>query len=262
MFLVDSHCHLDLLSGGPLQDSLASVIKRAQAQGVQHIVNVCINLQGFPAVLKTAEAFPFVTASVGVHPNEPGTEIDVNALAELGRHHKVVAIGETGLDYFRMEGDLEWQRQRFRAHIEVAKKVQKPLIVHTRAAKEDTIAILREERADTVGGVMHCFTEDIAMADQALALGFYVSFAGIVTFKNAASLQAVAKYVPLERMLIETDAPYLAPTPHRGKPNEPAYLYHTAQYIAHLRGDNLEDFAQQTTHNFFTLFKQAERPHV
>ncbi|RDI46020.1 TatD family hydrolase [Aquicella lusitana] len=260
MFLVDSHCHLDLLDLTPDEGDLNRVIARAQEQGVHYLLNVCVALDGFPTLLKTAERYPFVSTSVGLHPNEnpaPVTDVDETTLIRLAQHPKVVAIGETGLDYFRSTGDLEWQRTRFRTHIEAAKKVGKPLIVHTRDAKDDTIRIMKEERADQVQGVMHCFTEDWAMAKKALDMNFYISFSGIVTFKSAVTLQDVARQVPLDRILIETDCPYLAPNPHRGKPNEPAYVRYTADYIAKLRNISLETFAEQTTKNFFTLFSSC-----
>jgi TatD DNase family protein len=262
MFLVDSHCHLDLLDLSADQGDLNHVIARAKEQGVQHLLNVCVSLADFPTLLKTAEAYPFVSASVGLHPNDQDEEVDTDTLIKLAQHKKIVAIGETGLDYFRSTGDLEWQRQRFRAHIRAAKQLNLPLIVHTRDAKDDTISIMQEEQANEIGGVMHCFTEDWSVAKKALALNFYISFSGIVTFKNAAVIQEVAKQVPLDRILIETDAPYLAPNPHRGKPNEPAYVRYTAEYIAALRGISLAEFAEQTTQNFFTLFKGAVRHHV
>jgi TatD DNase family protein len=260
--LVDSHCHFDLLDLTPDHGEVESVVKRAQETGVQHFLNVCVSINDFPTVLKTAELFPFVSASVGLHPNYTDEEITTDELIQLAQHKKVVAIGETGLDYFRSTGDLDWQRERFRAHIRAAQAVKKPIIIHSRLAKDDTIAIMREMHADQVGGVMHCFTENWDMAKMAMDLGFYISFSGIVTFKNAADIQDVAKRMPLDRLLIETDCPYLAPNPHRGKPNEPAYLRHTAEFIAALRGVSLEDFSSQTTHNFFKLFTGAVNHHV
>lgn len=262
MFLVDSHCHLDMLDLTPDDGDLNRVIARAKASGVNYLLNVCVGLKDFPTVLKIAENYSCVGASVGLHPNHDDEETDADALVALAQHPKVVAIGETGLDYFRSTGDLEWQRERFRAHICAAQKTNKPLIIHTRDAKEDTLKIMREEGASQIGGVMHCFTEDWQAAQQALDLGFYISFSGIVTFKNAATIQDVAKRVPLGRMLLETDSPYLAPNPYRGKPNEPSYVHHTAAFIAALRGISLEELAQATSENFFTLFKGAERPHV
>jgi len=257
MFLTDSHCHLDML-----QDDLQQILARAKEQGVQSILNVCVNLKDFPKVLAIAKAHPFITASVGLHPNETDEDVNAQQLALLGRDEKVVAIGETGLDYYRTTGDTEWQRERFREHIRAAKILQKPIIVHTRQAKEDTIQILQEEKADAVGGVMHCFTEDWQTAEQAMNMNFYISFSGVITFKNATAIQEVARQVPEDRLLIETDAPYLAPHPYRGKPNEPAYVRHTAQYLADLRKISLEKLAAVTTENFFRLFKGAPKPHV
>lgn len=262
MFLVDSHCHLDLLDLTPDGDDLNKVIARAQEAGVQYMLNVSVGLKDFPAVLKTAERYSFVSASVGVHPNHQDEQVDLETLLELGKHKKVIAIGETGLDYFRTTGDVEWQRDRFRMHIAAAKQLKKPLIIHTRDAKDDTIRIMQEEEANMAQGVMHCFTEDWSIAKKALDMNFYISFSGIVTFKSATVIQDVVRQVPLDRILIETDSPYLAPNPFRGKPNEPSYVRHTAEYIASLRDVSFEDFAQQTTDNFFNLFKGAVRPHV
>lgn len=262
MFLVDTHCHLDLLDLTKDDNNLDKVIVRAQENGVHHILNVCITIKDFPAVLKTAERYSFVSASVGLHPNERSEETDTDSLVKLGQHKKVIAIGETGLDYFRSTGDLTWQQERFRAHIRAAQTLEKPLIIHTRQAKDDTIRIMREEKVNTIAGIMHCFTEDWAIAKQALDLNFYISFSGVVTFKNAPVIQEVAKLVPLDRMLVETDAPYLAPNPHRGKSNEPAYVRHTAEFIAGLRNITVEQVAEATTQNFFKLFKGVERNYV
>jgi len=262
MFLVDSHCHLDMLDLAPYQGDLTALLQHAHENGVQHILNVSVTMAEFPTVLKIAEAYPFVSASVGLHPNEQNEDVTLAQLLEYGKHPKVIAIGETGLDYFRTTGDTEWQRDRFRTHILAAKSLQKPLIIHTRDAKEDTLRLMQEENAQAVCGVMHCFTEDWETAKRALDLGFYISFSGIVTFKNANTIQEVAKQVPLERMLVETDAPYLAPNPYRGKSNVPAYVRHTAEYIAALRGMSLEEIAEQTTSNFYTLFKGAAKSYV
>lgn len=262
MFLVDSHCHLDLLDLTPDNGDLNKVLARAKERGVHYILNVCVALAEFPTILKTAEVYPFVSTSVGLHPNEQAEDVNLETLLKLGQHPKVVAIGETGLDYFRSTGDVEWQRERFRTHIRAAKELNKPLIVHTRDAKDDTIRIMQEESADQIGGVMHCFTEDWSIAKKALDMNFYISFSGIVTFKSAAIIQEVAKLTPMDRILIETDSPYLAPNPHRGKPNEPSYVRYTAEYIANMRNMALEDFAEQTTQNFFRLFNGAVRPHV
>lgn len=210
----------------------------------------------FPRVLALAESHSNLFASVGVHPDyEDTAEPEVEQLLKLADHAKVVALGETGLDYFRLKGDLEWQRERFRRHIRAARQCGKPLIIHTRAAAEDTLRIMEEEGAASVGGVMHCFTESWEIARRALDLNFYISFSGIVTFKNAAIIKEVAKKVPADRMLIETDSPYLAPVPHRGETNQPAFVRHVAEEIAHLRETTLAEIAAVTTNNFFNLFK-------
>jgi TatD DNase family protein len=258
VYLVDSHCHLNMLEGA----SVREYVSRAEESGVGYFLNVSVSMNEFPALLQTAEAYPNVSVSVGLHPNEQDEEVDTETLVELAQHPKVIAVGETGLDYYRSTGDLEWQKERFRRHISAAKLVDKPLIIHTRQAKADTFKILTEENAKQVSGVMHCFTEDWDAAKMALDLGFYISFSGIVTFKNATIIQEVAKLVPLNRMLIETDSPYLAPNPYRGKQNEPGYVRHTAEFLAELRHVSLEELAKQTTENFFTLFKGAPNPHV
>lgn len=257
MQLVDSHCHLNFEA---LSSQLPQVLQNAHAAAVAYILCVSVNWEDFPQVLTLAQNHAQVFASVGVHPNErDGAEPAVEALVEQAQAPEVVAVGETGLDYYRSEGDLEWQRTRFRRHIQAARACGKPLIVHTRQAAADTLRILQEEGAQHVGGVMHCFSEDWETARQALDMGFYISFSGIVTFKNALPLRAVAGKVPADRLLIETDAPYLAPVPHRGKTNEPAYVRHVAECVAALRQTPLEQLAQQTTENFFTLFKSANK---
>jgi TatD DNase family protein len=262
IILVDSHCHFNLLDIGQDHNDLNQVIARAKAHDVHYFLNVCVDLAHFPIVLQTAEQYDFISTSVGLHPNERSEEVDAATLIKLAQHPKVVAIGETGLDYFRSQGELDWQRERFRAHIQAAKAVQKPLIIHMRDAKQDTLQMMQDERANEIGGVMHCFSEDWETAKVALDLNFYISFSGVVTFKSAVVLQEVAEKVPLDRMLIETDSPYLAPVPHRGKPNEPAYVRYTAEYIAKRRGISLEMLAEQTTHNYFNLFKGAVKTHV
>ena len=262
MFLVDSHCHLDLLKLATEEDSLEKVLLRAKEQDVKHILNVGVKLAQFEALLRLAQTDDCISISVGLHPNDRSETAALNDLLQKGQHQKVVAIGETGLDYFRSTGDLNWQRERFEVHIQAAKMLKKPLIVHTREAKVDTMSILRTTEAQNCGGVMHCFNEDWDTAKGALDLGFYISFSGIITFKNALHLQEIAKRIPLNRLLIETDAPYLAPHPHRGKQNEPSFLRYTAEYIASLRAIPLEELALQTTHNFFTLFHGAVRSHV
>jgi TatD DNase family protein len=253
--LVDSHCHLDF----PEFDGKMGEVREAmRANGVTHALCISVNLAGFPKVRALAEAYDNFFATVGVHPDhEDRTEVDPARLVELARHPRVVAIGETGLDYFRVSGDLEWQRERFRSHIRAARECGKPLVVHTRQAAEDTLAIMREEGAAEVGGVMHCFTESQAVADAAVALGFHISFSGIVTFKNAGALKDVTRAIPVHRLLLETDSPYLAPVPHRGKTNQPALVRYTAEEVARLRGIPLGELAAVTTGNFFRLFKDA-----
>lgn len=226
---------------------------------VGHALCVSVTLDKFPEVLSLAEQFDNFYASVGVHPDyEDIEEPTVDVLVNLSKHAKIVAIGETGLDYFRLTGDLEWQRERFRTHIKAAILANKPLIIHTRSAAEDTLRIMQEEGANRVGGVMHCFTESLPVALAAIEMGFYISFSGIVTFKNATQLKEVAKAIALDKMLVETDSPYLAPIPFRGKTNQPAYVRYVAQEIANLRGISLQEVMQATTDNFFTLFKHAK----
>jgi len=257
MTLVDSHCHLDFPE---LAADIDRLLQEMQQNDVTHALCVSVTLEDFPKVRALAQEHANLYASVGCHPDYPDVPvIDAEELVRLGEHPKVVAIGETGLDYYRLTGDLEWQRERFRTHIRAAKRSRKPLIVHTRAAAEDTLRIMREERADEIGGVMHCFTETWETAQAALDLGFHISFSGIVTFKNATALKDVARRVPLDRLLVETDSPYLAPVPFRGKVNRPAWVRHVAEEVARLRGNSLEDVARATTANFFKLFK-IERP--
>ena len=255
--LVDSHCHLNFPD---LSSNLPAVLEAMQAHDVSYALCVGVTLNEFPDVLRIAESHPHIYASVGIHPDyEDEPEAGVDTLVKLAASPKVVAIGETGLDYYRLHGDLEWQRTRFRVHIRAAIASGKPLIIHTRNAAEDTLQIMREEGASRVGGVMHCFTESWEVAEAAIALGFYISFSGIVTFKNAAALKEVAMRVPLDRMLVETDSPYLAPIPFRGKINQPAYVRYVAQSIADLRGIPLEALAEATTQNFFRLFQWAKQ---
>jgi TatD DNase family protein len=234
---------------------LDAVIAQARDAQVEHILCISIDKESCQQVLDITDNYQNTTASVGIHPNVDQDEnFTVDELISLAQHEKVIAIGETGLDYFRSEGDLEWQRDRFRVHIEAAKKLKKPLIIHTREAREDTMAILEQEDAQQAGGIIHCFTENWETAQRALALGFYISLSGIVTFKNALELQEVAKKLPLDRILIETDAPYLAPMPYRGRTNKPAYVVHVAEFLAKLRGDTVENIAEQTKANFHRLF--------
>lgn len=256
--LVDSHCHLDQLDLAPFHGNLELALASAKDYGVEYFLCVSVDLVNFHRVLSIAEAYPQISASAGVHPNEQEfDEPSVEQLVELAQHKKVVAIGETGLDYFRSKGDLDWQRKRFRNHIEAAKQVKKPLIIHTRNAQDDTIKLLRECKADEVGGVMHCFTESFDMAKKAMDLNFDISFSGIITFKNAEEIRDVARQIPLERLLVETDAPYLTPVPYRGKANQPGYVRYVAECIANLRQIEFNQLAEQTTKNFFRLFKNA-----
>jgi TatD DNase family protein len=256
--LVDSHCHLDRLDLQYFQKDLTQLLTLAREAGVIHFLCVCIDLENFPKVLAIAEKFSDVSASVGIHPTEEIlNEPTLNKLIELAEHPKVVAIGETGLDYYREKYKKAEQQARFRRHIQAAIAVNKPLIVHTRAAREDTIAILKEEDAQKIGGVLHCFTEDMTMATAAIEIGFYISFSGILTFKNAKDLQSIAQKLPIERILIETDSPYLAPMPFRGKSNQPAYVRYVAEKLAELHHLPFEKIAEQTTANFFKLFLPA-----
>ncbi len=249
--LTDSHCHLDRLSG-----DLEEILARANEAGVGWFLCVSINMENVERVIEIAGRHPSVYATVGVHPNEQeGKEPDLEELLSLAERPKVVAIGETGLDYFHGKGDPEWQRERFRRHIAAARITGKPLIVHMRDAAADTLSLLREEKADEVGGVMHCFTGDWETAVSAMELGFHISFSGIITFRNADPLRAVAARVPEDRLLIETDSPYLAPVPYRGKPNQPAYVRRVAECLAELRGSSLEQIAEKTTANFHHLFR-------
>lgn len=253
---VDSHCHLNF----PELVANLPAIRQAMTENlVGHALCVSVTLPDFPAVLALADQFENFYASVGVHPDyENIEEPTFEGLVSLSDHPKVIAIGETGLDYFRLTGDLAWQRERFRTHIRAAIATQKPLVIHTRNASLDTIRIMQEENAQLVGGVMHCFTESLEVAEAAMAMGFYISFSGIVTFKSATALKEVAKAIPLDKMLIETDSPYLAPMPHRGKTNQPSYVKHVAEEIAKLRNVPIEVIANATTTNFFKLFSHAK----
>jgi TatD DNase family protein len=252
---IDSHCHINFPD---FSDKLPELFELMQTNQVSHALCISVELEKFPEIRRLAETYPNVYASVGVHPDhEECTEPTVDELVALADHPKVVAIGETGLDYFRLSGDLEWQRERFRTHIRAARMTQKPLVIHTRAAADDTLRIMREEQAGEAGGVMHCFTESLAVAEAAIELGFYISFSGIVTFKNATALREVAAAIPLERMLIETDSPYLAPVPHRGQTNQPGFVKHVAEEIARVRGMTPEAVGAATSENFFRLFAAA-----
>ena len=254
---VDSHCHLDFPE---LAKELPALLDAMAAARVTHALCIAVNLPDWPAVHALALAHPNLYATVGVHPDYRDTpEASIDLLVELAERPKVVAIGETGLDYYRATGDLEWQRRRFRTHIRAARRIGKPLVIHTRASADDTLAIMRDEGARDAGGVMHCFTETWEVARAALDLGFHISMSGIVTFKNARECKDVARRVPLDRLLIETDSPYLAPVPFRGKRNEPAYVAHVAAEIARLREVSVEAIAAATSENFFNLFRIEAR---
>lgn len=253
--LVDSHCHLDFPD---LIENETDILERMADNGVTHALCVSVKLETLPAVIGLAERHANLFASVGVHPdNADCEEPDEARLLALAAHPKVVAIGETGLDYYWHKDAPEWQRARFRTHIRAARRCAKPLIIHTRDSAADTLRLMREEGADQAGGVMHCFTETREVAADALDLGFHISFSGIVSFKNAEALRDVARFVPSDRLLVETDAPYLAPMPFRGKTNQPAYVRHVAQAVADARGESLARVAEATSRNFFRLFKDA-----
>ncbi len=255
--LVDSHCHLDFPE---LAADIPGLLNSMKDNRVGWALCAGVTLERFPAMLDIVRGAPNLFAAVGVHPDteDDSREADIEDLVELARDSKVVAIGETGLDYYRLTGDLDWQRERFRTHIRAARQCGKPLIIHTRSAAADTVRVLKEEGAEQVGGVFHCFTESADVAREALDLGFHISFSGIVTFKNAVELKAIAKWVPLDRLLVETDSPYLAPVPYRGKTNQPAYVLHVAEEIARLRELPLEAVAEASTANFFRLFSHAQ----
>ena len=257
---IDSHCHVNFPD---LAGDYPAIAQRMAQNKVSGALCVSVNLRDWPQMMQMVEAEPTLWGSVGVHPDyEDEIEPTVDDLISRSQHQKIVAIGETGLDYYRLEGDLNWQRERFRIHIRAARQTGLPLIIHTRSAREDTIKILQEEQAHAVGGVMHCFTETWEMAQASMDLGFYISFSGIVTFKNALELQETAIKVPLDRLLIETDSPYLAPVPYRGKRNDPSLVVHVAEKIAELRGISVQAVADASTENFYRLFNKIEvRPH-
>ena len=255
---MDSHCHIDFEE---FDVDRIMVLERSVENNVAYCLVVSVEAAQFDSLLALVQSRHYLFASAGIHPNSEsiGSATERQWLSNAGRGEDVVAIGETGLDYFRSGGDLDWQRDRFRMHVQVARELNKPLIVHTRNAAIDTLRLLQEEGAKEVGGVMHCFTEDVTVARAALELGFYISLSGIVTFKNATTIQAVAQYVPEDRLLVETDSPYLAPVPRRGKRNEPGFVHHTAAFISELRGIPLPHLAEITTQNFFSLFRHAQR---
>ena len=254
---VDSHCHVNFPE---LAAQMPDILARMRSNNVGHALCVSVNLPDWPGLLTLVEQYEELFASVGVHPDYEDTiEPTVDDLIQRSRHPKVIAIGETGLDYFRLSGDLAWQRERFRKHIQAARQVNLPLIIHTRASSEDTLRIMREESAHEARGVMHCFTESWEVAQASMDMGFYISFSGIVTFKKATELQEVARKMPLDRILIETDSPYLAPVPHRGKLNDPSKVIHVAEMIATLRGISTKDIEEASTENFFNLFNKLKR---
>ncbi|MFY8272567.1 TatD family hydrolase [Pseudoalteromonas sp. SSDWG2] len=257
--IVDSHCHLDRLDFEKLDTDLAGVLDAARAKDVEHFLCVSVTLEQFPKMLEKIKHFADVSASCGVHPLDQKDALDIDLLRHLAVHDKVVAIGETGLDYYYSEQTRTVQQESFVGHIQVANELNKPLIIHTRDARDDTINLMREHNAQNCGGVLHCFTEDLDMANKALDLGFYISISGIVTFRNAEQLRDVVKHIPLDRLLIETDSPYLAPVPHRGKTNQPAYVQDVAYYIAELKGLSYKELATATTDNFYRLFSGINR---
>ena len=254
--LIDSHCHLDRIDLSPYENDFSCFMQAATVQQIEHLLCIAIDLESYPAMLELVTGFQQISVTVGVHPNvQDCKDPSVDELIALGRPDNVLGIGETGLDYFRSEGDLSWQHQRLRNHINAAKALKKPLIIHTREAKKDTLRILKEEGAGEVGGIIHCFTEDWEFARQAMDLNFYISFSGIVTFNNATVIKEVAKKIPADRFLIETDSPYLAPIPFRGRPNYPTYVRYVAEQIAELRGVSVNKIADLSTQNFYDLFK-------
>ncbi|MCL2918702.1 TatD family hydrolase [Shewanella litorisediminis] len=257
--LIDSHCHLDRLKAAPCDASLADMLKGAKDRGVDYVLCVNVRQKGFESMCARVEQFDNVFLSSGVHPLDVKEGLDLAELKQFAAHSRVVAIGETGLDYYYADDSRELQLQCFEQQIALAREVNKPLIVHTRDAREDTIRLLKQGGADTVGGVLHCFTENWEMAKAAMDLGFYISVSGIVTFKNASELREVIRKVPKDRLLVETDSPYLAPVPHRGQENQPAYVRDVAEFVAELRGEKFPDLAEYTTNNFFTLFRDAAR---
>lgn len=257
--LVDSHCHLDRLDYKNRHKDLHDVVNKAKVAGIDYLMSVCVTLKDYPAMAELIKGYPQIFSSCGVHPLYKEEVMDEALLLEYASCEQVVAIGETGLDFFYAPETKEWQIDCFRKQIRVAKKLNKPLIIHTRDARQETLDILREEGAEQVGGVLHCFTESIEMAEAAIQMGFYISVSGIVTFKNAKDLQEVIKALPLERLLVETDAPYLAPVPHRGQENEPAFTYDVAKFVAELKGITLDELAKVTTTNFFKLFNHSKK---
>lgn len=256
--LVDSHCHLDRLNLDAYHGDFQAMLAATRADGISHMLCIGVDLETFPRVRELAEAHDDVHATVGVHPlYKESREPDADELVRLADHPRVVAIGETGLDYFYAKEERDWQRKRFVEHIRAARRTGLPLVIHTRGAKDDTLALLREHGEGQVRGVLHCFTEDRDMAEQAIDLGFYISISGIVTFRNAEELRDTVRRLPLERLLIETDSPWLAPVPYRGKPNEPRFVARVAECVADLKQVPVADLARITRENFYTLFNKA-----
>jgi TatD DNase family protein len=254
---IDSHCHINFPE---LNQKIDQVLANMEDNKISHALCVSVTLDKINEILGLTKKYSNIFASVGVHPDyEDIQEPDIDILFNYSKNEKIVAIGETGLDYFRLTGDLSWQRDRFRTHIRAAIKSHLPLIIHTRNAQDDTINIMKEESARSARGVMHCFTESYEMAKKAIDLGFYISFSGIITFKNAESLRDTVKKIPIENILIETDSPYLAPVPNRGKLNEPANVAFVAEKIAELKDISIEKVAEITTNNFFTLFSKCKK---
>jgi len=256
--LVDSHCHLDCIDLSDFDNNFDALIQQTHDAGVEHMLCVSINLEKYPQMLKKVRNYPTISVSAGMHPMADETDdFSIEYLTELASDDKVVAIGETGLDYYYHKGDPQWQQERFRAHIQVANQLNKPVIIHTRDAGDDTLKILHQENAEQCGGVIHCFTETQAFADQAIEMGLMISISGIVTFRNADALREIVKTIPDDHLLIETDSPYLAPMPYRGKQNQPAYVKYVAKTLADLRDTSVEHIAEVTRNNFYQLFNLA-----
>ncbi len=258
--LVDSHCHLDCIDLSSFDNDFDKLIQHTFDAGVEHMLCVSINLKTYPDMLEKVRSYPNISVSAGLHPMaDESDEFSIEILTKLAKDEKVVAIGETGLDYYYHKDNPEWQKQRFRAHVQVANELNKPLIIHTRDAGDDTLDILRQENAEKCRGVIHCFTETQDFSNKALELGFMISISGIVTFRNADALREVAKSIPDDCLLIETDSPYLAPIPHRGKQNQPAYVQHVAETLAEIRNTSVEHIAEISRNNFYRLFKLSDQ---
>ena len=253
--LVDSHCHLDCIDLSDFDNSFDELIQQTYAAGVEHMLCVSINLEKYPGMLEAVRDYPNISVSAGLHPMaDESDEFSAEYLAELAKDEKVVAIGETGLDYYYHKDNPQWQQDRFRAHVQVANKVKKPVIIHTRDAGDDTLKILQQENAEACGGVIHCFTETQDFANKAIEMGLMISISGIVTFRNADALREIAKTIPDDHLLIETDSPYLAPVPYRGKQNQPAYVHQVAETLAEIRNTSVESIAEISRNNFYRLF--------